>query len=88
MGHRATASHAVAASVETVLDVALTVEDMVRWFPLPIQAVDAPEDGRLRPGDVCQADSVLAGRRLRATIEVLEASTTRYELLATGPLRF
>lgn len=88
MPHRASASFEVAAPVEVVLDVALTVDDMVQWFPLPIEAVDPPGDGRLHPGDSCLADNVLAGRRLRTRIEVLEAGETRYRLAATGPLCF
>ena len=88
MAHRALASRIVAAPSEVVLDVALTVDDMVRWFPLPIEAVDPPEDGRLHVGESCLAESVLAGRRLHTRIEVIEAGETRYELAALGPLRF
>lgn len=76
------------ASVDTVLDVALTVEDIVRWFPLPIEAVDPPGDGRLRVGGSCLAESVLAGRRLQARIDVLDADATHYRLTATGPVCF
>ncbi|MBA2516436.1 MAG: SRPBCC family protein [Solirubrobacterales bacterium] len=88
MGHTASATTQVAATVDAVLDVALTVDDMVRWFPLPIHPVDPPEDGRLRVGDACLAESALAGRRLRTRIEVLEADETNYRLAATGPVCF
>lgn len=88
MGHTASATIEVAAPIATVLDVALTVDDMERWFPLPIQAVDPPELGRLHVGDSCVAESVLAGRRLRTRIEVLEADETAYKLAATGPVCF
>lgn len=88
MAHRASATVQVAATADVVLDVALTVDDMVRWFPLPIEPVDPPEGGRLHPGDSCLAENVLAGQRIRTRIEVLEADERRYRLAATGPLCF
>lgn len=88
MPHHASASLEVAAAPDVVLDVALTVDDMVRWFPLPIEAVDQPAGGRLLAGDSCSAESVLVGRRLRARIDVLEADESRYRLGATGPVCF
>jgi len=88
MAHRATHSAHVPASVGAVLDVALTVEDIVRWFPLPLEAVEVPEDGRLRAGESCRADALLVGRRLRTRITVVQADEARYRLSAVGPLRF
>jgi hypothetical protein len=88
MPHSATASIETRADVDTVLDVGLTVEDMIDWFPLPIEAVEAPPDGRLVVGDLCRAGNTLAGRRIETTIEVLQADRERYALSATGPLDF
>jgi hypothetical protein len=88
MAHRATATIEVEASIETVLDVALTVEDMIEWFPLPVEAVDAPSSGRLAVGDACTAGNTLAGRRIETRIEVRRADLERYALAATGPLNF
>lgn len=88
MAHRVTHAREVAASVEAVLDVALTVEDIATWFPLPLEAVEVPEDGRLEAGESCVADALLMGRRLRTRIAVLEADTSRYRLSAIGPVGF
>ena len=67
---------------------ALTVEDIATWFPLPLEAVEVPEDGRLEAGESCVADALLMGRRLRTRIAVLEADTSRYRLSAIGPMGF
>lgn len=88
MGHRASASTEVAAAVDAVLDVALTVDDMVRWFPLHIEPVEPPADGRLEVGGSYLAESHFAGRVLRTTIKVIEADAERYRLAATGPVCF
>jgi len=88
MAHRSAESIDVAAPVEAVLDVALTVDDVLYWFPLPLEAVEVPADGRLAAGDSAVADVVLVGRHLRTRIAVLEADGSRYRLSATGPLDF
>lgn len=88
MAHRVTHAREVSASVEAVLDVALTVDDVMHWFPLPLEAVEVPEDGRLEPGESCVADAHVAGRRLRTRITILEADVSRYRLSAVGPLGF
>lgn len=87
MAHRVTASQDVAASIEAVLDVALTADDVIAWFPLPLEAVELPEGGRLDAGESCLADATVIGRRLRTRITILEADATRFRLSATGPLR-
>jgi len=88
MAHRSSHAKLVRAPVAAVLDVALTVEDVVRWFPVPLEAVAVPPSGRLDPGESCVADAVLVGRRLRTRIAILEADARRYRLRADGPLRF
>ena len=88
MGHRVTHARQVPAPVEAVLDVALTVEDIAAWFPLPLEAVDVPADGRLEAGESCVADALLVGRRLRTRITIVEADTSRYRLSAVGPMGF
>jgi len=88
MAHRVTHTRQVPASVEAVLEVALSVGDIVYWFPLPLEAVEVPPDGRLEAGESCVADALLVGRRLRTRIAILEADSARYQLSATGPLRF
>lgn len=88
MAHRVQHARQVPASVEAVLDVALTVEDVLHWFPVPLEAVDVPPSGRLSAGESCVADALLAGRRLRTRITILEADATRYRLSAVGPLCF
>lgn len=88
MAHSSSHVRHVPASVEAVLDVALTAEDVLDWFPVPLEAVEVPASGRLAAGDSCVADALLAGRRLRTRITVLEADAARYRLSAVGPLRF
>lgn len=88
MAHRVQHQRHAPASVEAVLDVALTVEDVLHWFPVPLEAVDVPASGRLAAGEGCVADALLAGRRLRTRITILEADASRYRLSAVGPLRF
>lgn len=87
MAHRVTHTRLVPASVEAVLDVALTVEDVLYWFPLPLEAVEVPENGRLEAGESCVADALLIGRGLRTEITVLQADAAAYRLCAAGPLR-
>ena len=88
MAHSSTHSRHVPASVGAVLDVALTPEDVLAWFPVPLEAVDVPASGRLVAGESCVADALLAGRRLRTRITILEANAERYRLSAVGPLKF
>lgn len=88
MAHSAATALEIAAAADAVLAVALTVEDMVRWFPLPIEAIDPPASGRLCVGDSCLAETVFVGRRLQTWIEVLQADEARYRLAATGPVCF
>ena len=86
MAYRVSASQDVAASIEAVLDVALTADDVISWFPLPLEAVELPDDGRLDAGESCVADATVLGRRLRTRITILDADAARFRLSATGRL--
>lgn len=86
MAHRVTGTQDVAASIGAVLDVALTVDDVLAWFPLPLHAVDVPEHGRMEAGQSCEAEAMVAGRRFRTRITILEADANRFRLSSTGSL--
>jgi uncharacterized protein YndB with AHSA1/START domain len=80
-----TATTAVDAAPEAVLDVLTDPYAIARWAPLPFD-VDDLDTPRLVTGSTARVSGRLAGRRVGFVVEVHQAAAERLSLAADGPV--